>query len=136
MLPITERLSSLIQSLLVNFRIRARSHLPHQFTKKFGALHQCSLSPFLLNFGMLTITGITTSSSENNGILICRDKKLSNLEHASNIAHVNEDRSKSHLILQYLGSGVATLQTHFAFPYCKMLLEEWVASKPNIALAR
>lgn len=70
---------------------RVYDHLSPEFTTKTDVHQGCLLPLFYFNFFFEMSTGMTLSLDETNGMVICLDKKVFDLEYAKDLVLHTED---------------------------------------------
>ena len=134
---VPEKFINIIRSLYANSRSRVRAYgnVSPEFTTTSGVRQGCPLSPFLFNFVVDTLLENALSSCEDSGIELLPGGKLSDLEYADDIVLLSEDPGKLQALLNCLSNSVGMFGMRFAPSKCKMLLQDWVDSTPNLTLS-
>ena len=105
--------------------------LSPEFTTSSGVRHGCPLSPFLFNFVIdLPIESpLPVSDICGVGLPGC---SFVDIEYADDVALLGSDPSKMQAILNEPNYSAALFGMRFTPPECKMHLQDWVGSNPNL----
>lgn len=96
--------------------------------------HGYFLTPFLHKFIIQIVIHLEPSSSEYSAIDIGLDINLFDLESADDVGLLSEDSSELYFSLGRPNDGIRMFGMHLPSSECKMLLQDWVVSKPNLVL--
>ncbi|RTG82230.1 uncharacterized protein DC041_0010142 [Schistosoma bovis] len=126
----------LIQALYFNTsgRVRAYGELSSELTTSSGVRQGCPLSPFLFNFVIDVLLEITLSSSKFTGVELLPGGSLVDLEYADDIVLFGEDADKMQSLLTTLSNNASMFGMRFSPSKCKMLLQDWVTSTPELVI--
>ncbi|TNN07625.1 Retrovirus-related Pol polyprotein from type-2 retrotransposable element R2DM, partial [Schistosoma japonicum] len=127
---------NLIQALYskTTGRVRAYGELSSKFLTSSGVRQGCPPSPFLFNFVIDMLLDITMSSSDFLGVDLLPGAPLTDLEYADDIVLFGEDADKMQSLLTTLSNNASMFGMRFSPLKCKMLLQDWVASAPELVI--
>ncbi|CAH8652966.1 unnamed protein product [Schistosoma curassoni] len=116
-------------------RVRAYGELSSAFAT-LSVCQSCPLSPFLFNFIIDLLMEITFSSTEFLGIDLLPGGPLIDLEYADDIVLFGEDADKMQSLLVALSNNARMFGMRFSLSNCKLLLQDWYASTPELRSSR
>ncbi|CAH8430565.1 unnamed protein product [Schistosoma mattheei] len=127
---------NLIKALYSNTtgRVRAYGELSSELITSSGVRQGCPLSPFLFNFVVDVLLEITLSSSKFTGVELLPGGSLVDLEYADDIVLFGEDTDKMQSLLATLSNNASMFGMRFSPSKCKMLLQDWVTSTPELVI--
>jgi len=128
---------SILKALYANprGRVRVYGQLSPEFSISSGVRQGCPLSPFLFNFVIDLILQSSLPVSASCGVELLPGGCLTDMEYADDIALLGSDPSQIQIILNNLTNAAARFGMHFAPAKCKVLLQDWSGSSPNLVLA-
>ncbi|CAH8481648.1 unnamed protein product [Schistosoma intercalatum] len=132
---VPQKYINLVKTLYSNTasRVRAYGELSSAFATLSGVRQGCPLSPFLFNFIIDLLMEITFSSTEFLGIDLLPGL-LIDLEYADDIVLFGEDADKLQSLLTTLSNNASMFGMRFSPSKCKMLLQDWVSSTPELII--
>ncbi|VDO69614.1 unnamed protein product [Schistosoma margrebowiei] len=92
------------------------------------------LSPFLFNFVVDVLLEMTLSSSKFPGVELLPGDSLFDIEYADDIVLFGEDADKMQSLLTTLSNNASMFGMRFSPSKCKMLLQDWVTSTPELVI--
>ncbi|VDP35344.1 unnamed protein product [Schistosoma margrebowiei] len=99
-----------------------------------GVRQGCPLSPFLFNFVVDVLLEMTLSSSKFPGVELLPGGSLVDLEYADDIVLFGEDADKMQSLMTTLSNNASMFGMRFSPSKCKMLLQDWVTSTPELMI--
>ncbi|KER22108.1 hypothetical protein T265_09726 [Opisthorchis viverrini] len=128
---------TLIKALYANSsgRVKVYGKLSPESTTSNGVRHGCPLSPFLFNFVIDTIMEDSLPASNARGVEVLPGPPLTDIEYADDIALLGSDPVAMQTILNNLNNSASRFGMRFTPAKCKVLLQDWVGSNPNLMLA-
>ncbi|VDO81413.1 unnamed protein product, partial [Schistosoma margrebowiei] len=99
-----------------------------------GVRQCCPLSPFLFNFVVDVLLEMTLSSSKFPGVELLPGGSLVDLEYADDIVLFGEDADKMQSLQTTLSNNASMFGMRFSPSKCKMLLQDWVTSTPELVI--
>ncbi|VDO59879.1 unnamed protein product [Schistosoma margrebowiei] len=115
-------------------KICADGELSSELITSSGVRQGCPLFPFLFNFVIDVLLEITLSSSKLTGVELLPGGSLVDLEYADGIVSFGEDADKMQSLLTTLSNNASMFGMRFSPSKCKMLLQDWVALKPELMI--
>nr|CAH8822477.1 unnamed protein product [Trichobilharzia regenti] len=127
---------ALIKALYSNSRSRVRAYgeLSSELVTTSGVRQGCPLSPFLFNFIIDMLMEVSLTERNDLGIDLLPGNSLMDLEYADDIVLLGEDADKMQSLLNTLSSNLRMFGMRFAPAKCKMLLQDWTTSTPNLVI--
>ncbi|KAH9583147.1 hypothetical protein MS3_00000436 [Schistosoma haematobium] len=123
---VPQKCINLVKALYSNTTSRAKAYgeMSSAFAAPIGVRQGCPLSPFLFNFIIDLLMGITFSSTEFSGIDLLPGGPLIDLEYSDDIVLFGEDADKILSLLVALSNNARMFGMRFSPSKCKLLLQD------------
>jgi hypothetical protein len=115
-------------------RVRVYGKLTSPFVTSSGVRQGCPISPFLFNFVIDDIMKSALKDSYDFGVELLPGSKLTDIEYADDIALLGKTSESMQQLLDRLSIAAAEYGMKFAPAKCKVLLQDWVGSEPNLTI--
>ena len=115
-------------------QVRAYGSLSPQFDISSGVRQGCPASPFLFNFVIDAVLQNTLDEYYHGGVELLPGSRITDLEYADDIALLCEDTEAAQRVLDNLSVSVSYFGMTFAPQKCKVLLQDWPESMPELKL--
>jgi hypothetical protein len=116
-------------------RVKVYGKLTPSFTTSSGVRQGCPISPFLFNFVMDDILKTALRESNGSGVDLLPGPKLTDIEYADDIALLGRTTESIQQFLDRLSLAAEGYGMRFAPAKCKILLQDWAGSEPNLSIA-